>query len=62
MAETLAFVTKELDGAEPDESLGEYAIALNFSSRAGNTYESRGTAIASDLVNGRHPEAVRAYR
>jgi len=63
LAQTLRFVSGELSSADPDPALVEYAIAQAFDeSRAGARYSYRGEALAADLVDGRGPDAVRAYR
>jgi len=63
VAQTMRFVTGILESAEVDDELVEYAVALAFGrSRAAGRYESRGEAMAADLVDGVGPEVVRAYR
>ena len=63
VAETMGFVVNELKQAQEDPRLAEYALAQVFGdSRAPSEYESRGQAIASDLVDGYEPEKVAAYR
>ncbi len=62
LGETLTFVAGVLRDAEPDPSLGDYAVAQLFSSRAASPYDARATAMAADLAEGRTPETIRAFR
>lgn len=63
LAQTMQFVVSELKKAPYDPALGDYAVAQAFgANRAGSTYESRGEAIARDLVDGITPQTVRAFR
>ena len=63
VAETMGFVVNELKQAHEDPRLAEYALAQVFGdSRAPSEYESRGEAIASDLVDGYDPAKVAEYR
>jgi Zn-dependent M16 (insulinase) family peptidase len=59
---TLGFVIDELALAQADEGQTRYALAQAFHSRSAVAYETRGRAIASDLVDGRDPETIRAFR
>ncbi|MBU1947836.1 MAG: hypothetical protein KJ927_03905, partial [Candidatus Eisenbacteria bacterium] len=62
-AQTMRFVVDILKNAEIDEKLMEYAVAGSFSgSRAAGPYETRGIAMASDLVDHFGPEVVNRYR
>jgi len=63
VAETMRFVVQVLNDAEDDPRLVDYAVALVFNpSRAASRYESRGVAMAADLVDGLPPEKVAAFR
>ena len=63
LPDTLKFVIDYLRHSEADPSLVEYAIAGAFrGSRAGDTYESRGEAIADDLFDGLAPDVVARFR
>jgi len=63
VAETMRFVVDQLKSAEDNPGLTDYSVALVFgASRAPDRYESRGEAMASDLVDGYTPDKVRAYR
>ncbi|MBU1701744.1 MAG: hypothetical protein KJ970_16380 [Candidatus Eisenbacteria bacterium] len=63
VAQTMRFVVDILKNAEIDEKLMEYAVAGSFSgSRAAGPYETRGIAMASDLVDHFGPEVVNRYR
>ncbi len=63
LAQTMQFVVSEQQKAPHDPALGGYAVAQAFNAnRAGSTYESRGEAMARDLVDGLTPEAVRGFR
>lgn len=62
LPQTLGFVIAELERAELDESLAEYAIAESFSARVASSYERRGMAIANDLADGITPDMVRTFR
>lgn len=59
---TLEFVIDELAAATADEGQTRYALAQAFSSRAAVAYETRGRAIARDLVDGRDPEIIAGFR
>jgi Zn-dependent M16 (insulinase) family peptidase len=63
VAETMRFVVGLIKSAEHNPALADYAIAQVFgASRAPSRYEARGTAMASDLVDGFLPEKVKTYR
>ncbi len=63
IVQTVQFVINELNKAEPDEGLIDYAIAQAFSSgRAGSTYEDRASSMASDLADGLTPDKVKKFR
>ncbi|MBN1946888.1 MAG: hypothetical protein JW797_14540 [Bradymonadales bacterium] len=62
LPQTLAFVIDLLSSATMDPSLTDYALAQAFNSRSAGLYEVRGQSIASDLVDGRPPELIRAFR
>lgn len=63
VAETMRFVVNILNEAEDNSQLVDYATALVFNpSRAPSRYESRGLAMAADLVDDRPPEMVAAFR
>ncbi len=59
---TLQFVIDELSAATADEGQTRYALAQAFNSRAAVAYETRGRAIARDLVDGRDPETIAGFR
>jgi Zn-dependent M16 (insulinase) family peptidase len=62
LPQTLRFVIGVLDTAQPDPNLARYAIAKAFDSRIAAPYETRAAALAADIVDGRTPEIVRAFR
>jgi hypothetical protein len=63
LPQTLRFAIAQLRSARPDPFLAEYAIAQVFGdSRAAGSYETRGEAIAEDLVDGVSPDRVAAFR
>jgi Zn-dependent M16 (insulinase) family peptidase len=63
LAQTLQFITNEINNAQRDTTLADYAIAQVFgSSRAASTYEERGQAMATDLADGITPEDIRRFR
>ena len=63
VAQTMRFITGVLDGAQVDDALVRYAVAVAFgASRAAGPYETRGEAMAANLVDGVHPDRVRAFR
>lgn len=63
LPQTLRFVIDELKKSQPDPHLVEYAIAVAFSeSRAADTYEERGEAMAADLADGLTPQVVKTFR
>ncbi len=62
LPQTLRFAIGEVKRPLNDETLGEYVIAQNFSSRAASPYEARGEAMAANLADGITPAAVRRFR
>jgi Zn-dependent M16 (insulinase) family peptidase len=62
LPQTLRFVIEEIKRAPQDPTLTESVIALSFNSRSPLPYESRGEAIASDLVDGITPDVVSRFR
>ncbi len=63
LPQTLKFVIDEIKKSPVDPSLGEYVIAGAFGRiRSANDYESRGEAMAADLVDGYTPEAYKRFR
>lgn len=63
LAQTMSFVVDELKKAPHDPSLADYAVSQALApNRAGDTYESRGEAMAADLVDSVTPEKVRRFR
>jgi Zn-dependent M16 (insulinase) family peptidase len=63
LAQTMQFVVNELKKAPHDPSLGDYAVAQAFAgSRAASSYESRGEALAADMVDGAGPDIVTRFR
>jgi Zn-dependent M16 (insulinase) family peptidase len=62
LPQTIRFVIEELRKAKPDANIARYAVATAFNSRIANGYESRASAMASDLVDGLTPDVVRAFR
>jgi hypothetical protein len=63
LAQTMQFVVNELKNAPHDPSLADYAVAQAFSAnRAGDRYELRGEAMATDLADGLTPETVAKFR
>ncbi|UCC44631.1 MAG: hypothetical protein JSU65_01500, partial [Candidatus Zixiibacteriota bacterium] len=63
IAETMRFVVGELQSAEPNPNLVDYAVAQVFGfSRAPSRYEQRGEAMAANLTDGTTPDVVRRFR
>lgn len=63
LPQTLRFVIDELRKAKPDTALVDYAIAQAFQeSRSAASFESRGEAMASDIVDGLTPAVVSEFR
>jgi len=63
LPQTLQFVIKTIEAGADGTDLASYAVAQAFSrSRAGDPYESRGRAMATDLADGRGPEMVERFR
>ncbi len=63
VAQTMSFVVNELRRADDAPELADYAVAQAFRrTRAAARYESRGRAMAADLVDGCTPERVAAFR
>jgi Zn-dependent M16 (insulinase) family peptidase len=62
LASLLRFVDGQLRVLPGGASMVEYAAARAFSSRAADTYETRGRARATDLAEGFPPDRVRAFR
>jgi len=63
VSETMRFVVGILNRTPKDPSLTEYVTALCFAdSRAADTYEARGEAMAMNLLDDRRPEQVAAFR
>lgn len=63
LPETLRFVVGELERAQLDASLVEYAVAQVFLEfRSSSSFEARAEAMAADLADGVTPERVRAFR
>lgn len=63
LPQTLRFVIGELQRAEVDASLVDYAVAGAFgASRSASSFEARGESMAADLADGLTPEVVRRFR
>lgn len=62
LPQTVRFVIAELERAEPDDGLVDYAVAQAFSSRVAASFEGRGEAMASDYADGVTPKMVRGFR
>ncbi len=62
LPQTLRFVIEEVKRPLKDDSLGEYVIAQNFSSRAASPYEARGESMAANLADGFTPDVVKRFR
>jgi hypothetical protein len=63
LAQTIQFVADQLRNAPNDPTLSDYAVAQVFlRSRAASNYESRGSAMATDLADGLGPDVVRNFR
>jgi Zn-dependent M16 (insulinase) family peptidase len=59
---TMRFVIGEIQKADYDPSLAEYAVAQAFSgTRSAASYESRGEAMAANLADGLTPEIVTRF-
>lgn len=62
LPQTLQFVIDELERAEPDTALVDYAIAQAFrDTRSHAPYESRGESMAADLADDLTPETVARF-
>lgn len=63
LPQTMQFVVNELKASPRDKPLAEYAMAQIFAgTRAGGSFESRTSSMASDLADNWGPEVVRAFR
>jgi Zn-dependent M16 (insulinase) family peptidase len=63
VSQTMRFVVNQLEDAEPDSGLTDYAIAQVFGrSRAPSRYEDRGREMAADLADNITPDVVRRFR
>ncbi len=62
LPQTLRFVIDQLKKAKPDPNIARYAIAKAFDSRVAIGFESRASAMASNLVDELTPDVVRAFR
>ena len=63
LPQTLRFVINELENADYDPSLVEYAIAQAFrATRAASPYENRGEQQARDFADRLAPETVARFR
>ncbi len=63
LPQTLQFVIGELENAEFDPSLVEYAVAQTFrGSRSALPYEIRGEQMARDFADGLTPDTVARFR
>ncbi|MBV8730364.1 MAG: hypothetical protein JO336_11215 [Acidobacteriia bacterium] len=62
LPQTLEFVIGEIQKAQPDPALVDYAIAGAFGgTRSAESYEDRGEAMAEDLADGLTPEVVARF-
>ena len=62
LPETLKFVIAQINKAEPDPALVDYALSQVFYSNAASTFIGRGQSIAYSIANGEPPEVVRKFR
>ncbi len=62
LGQLLRFVDGEVRGAPADPRFTEYAVAIAFGARTGDTYEQRAAAMADNLVEGVTPARVRGFR
>jgi hypothetical protein len=62
LPQTLRFVIDEVKKAPQDNNIKDYVLALQFFVRSSADYESRGTAIATDLADGYTPAVVKQFR
>jgi Zn-dependent M16 (insulinase) family peptidase len=62
LPQTMRFVIDQLKASAADPNIARYAIAHSFSSRIAADYESRAWDMASNLVDGLTPDAVRKFR
>jgi hypothetical protein len=63
LPQTLGFVIDQLKQAKPDPALVEYALALAFEdSNAARSYEERGSAAATEALDGYGVAPVRRFR
>ena len=62
LPQTMRFVVGEVQRADYDPALAEYAVAQAFGgTRAASAYESRGEAMAANLADGLTPDIVRRF-
>jgi len=62
LPQTLKFVIGELNKAQPDPALTDYAIAGAFeNTRSASPYEERGESMANDLADGLTPDVVSRF-
>lgn len=62
LPQTLRFVIDQLNKAKPDPNIARYAIAKAFDSRVAMGFETRASAMASNLVDDMTPDVVRSFR
>jgi hypothetical protein len=62
LPQTMRFVVSEVQRADYDAALAEYAVAQAFGgTRSASGYEARGEAMAANLADGLTPEIVARY-
>jgi hypothetical protein len=62
LPQLLRFADAEVRRMPADPRLVDYALVPAFGSRVAETFETRASAIATDLVEGRTPDRIRAFR
>jgi hypothetical protein len=62
LPQTMRFVVAQMKAAKPDANIARYAVAQAFESRIAKGYEERAQKMADDIVDGRTPSVVRAFR
>lgn len=63
LSQTMSFVVDQLKNAPHDKSLADYAVSQAFAViRSGDSYISRGMAMANDIADGLMPADVENFR
>lgn len=61
LPQTMGFVVRQVKEGTPGPTLASYALAQAFPTRAAQTFDTRGEAMARDLADGVTPDVVRHF-